>query len=148
MEIKTRDFGTVEAQESDLLTFKAPIYGFEDYSRFLMLFDDEIGDGYCWLQSAEDAQVCFILANVSAAADFAPEGYRPVFPPECEKLLGAGEKETWLVMVAAENFEDSTVNLKSPIAVNSAAMTAGQFILEESYPIRYPLFLKKECAGC
>jgi len=48
----------------------------------------------------------------------------------------------WLVMVVAEDFKESTVNLKSPIIVNLDERRAAQFIAEEDYTIRYKLFEK------
>ena len=46
----------------------------------------------------------------------------------------------WLVMVVADNFGESTVNLKSPIIVNLDERRAAQMIAEEDYTIRYRLF--------
>ena len=65
LKILTRDFGEVEISEDDVITFIEPIFGFKDYSRFAVLTEESIGLDFAWLQSVEDASVCFILVNPS-----------------------------------------------------------------------------------
>ncbi len=60
MQIETRDFGRAEINEKDIITFVKPILGFEEYTRFVMLIDDEI-TGFAWLQSVEEKELCFII---------------------------------------------------------------------------------------
>ena len=50
----------------------------------------------------------------------------------------------WLMASIREPFSESTVNLKSPIVVNPQRHLAAQFILEEDFPIRYPLFREEK----
>ena len=35
MKLSTRDFGVVEVEESEIVTFTGPIFGFESYRRFV-----------------------------------------------------------------------------------------------------------------
>ena len=42
-----------------------------------------------------------------------------------------------------EDYKDTTVNLKSPILVNSEKMLAVQTIAAENYPIKFPIFKKE-----
>lgn len=135
MNILTRDFGEVEITEEDIITFDEKIYGFEEYSKFIMLYDDEFNGEYVWLQSIEESNLCFIMANPALIPD-----YKPNFLPEAEKILGEGNYEYWVMMVVAENIKDSTVNLKSPVIINLDTKKAMQLILEDSLPIRYNLF--------
>lgn len=145
MKIMTRDFGEIDVQEQDLITFSAPIFGFEHLTKFAVLMDDALDGEFVWLQSAEDSSVCFVLA---ASTKLIP-GYAPQLPDEVEKTLGGGTYELWNVMVVAEDFKLSTVNLKSPIIFNLSANTAMQVILEDTFPIRHPMFQsEKEGAVC
>jgi flagellar assembly factor FliW len=41
--------------------------------------------------------------------------------------------------VLREEFANSTINLKSPVLIDSETRYAAQVILEEDYPIRAPL---------
>ena len=139
MKLLTRDFGEVEVKEEDIFTFDERIYGFEDYSRFIMLYDDEFSGEYVWLQSAEEPGLCFIIANPSLIPD-----YKPDFMEEAAKTLGNGTFEYWVMMVVRDNIIDSTVNLKRPLIINLETRKGMQLILEQDFPVRYSLFKGKE----
>lgn len=135
MNIQTRDFGEIEITENDIITFDEKIYGFEEYSNFVMLYDDEFNGEYVWLQSTEEPGLCFIMANPVLVSD-----YKPNYQKEAEKFLGKGNLEHWLMMVVKEDIKESTVNLKSPVIINPDNHKAMQLILEETYPVKYYLF--------
>ncbi len=137
MTIETRDFGSMELDESAVVEFRAPIFGFEALSRFVLLSDDEAGPGLSWLQSLEEADTCFILLD----PDEIGLDYRPEFPPETMEALGAGERPiVRVIAVVPRDFHDTTVNLKSPILINPQKQWAAQVILDADYPIRMRLF--------
>lgn len=140
MKLNTRDFGEIEIDEKDLITFKSPIYGFEQYKRFAFLYHKEISEHFIWLQSVEEQALCFVLVEPELVSDH----YRPVLPPEMARLLGEGDCMCWLMASIREPFSKSTVNLKSPIVVNPERHLAAQLILEEDLPIRYPLFREEK----
>lgn len=132
---KTRDFGEREIPDSKVIIFKQPIFGFEDYTRYTLIFDEEIGEQIVWLQSLEEPSLCFLLFDPSTFNDF----YKPEISEEDEKLLGAGEYACWTVLALKEDFNDSTVNLKSPVILNTSSGIAAQIILDQDYPVRYPI---------
>ena len=139
MNVLTRDFGEIEANEKDIISFKEKIFGFEDYSDFVMLFDEEVGNSFGWLQSVEEPEVCFLVAN----PDLLSVEYTPSVSDQTVKALGGEFNEVWLVMTAGECLENSTVNMKSPVIINSANGFAAQVILEEDYEIRHRIFGKE-----
>ena len=139
LKILTRDFGEVEISEDDVITFIEPIFGFKDYSRFAVLTEESIGLDFAWLQSVEDASVCFILVNPSTVVG----QYNPVLPTRVAELIETDEPMFWLVAVLRDTLEKSTVNLKSPIVINPVSKSAAQVILEDDLPIRYPLMGSK-----
>ena len=57
MNIETRDFGIVEIKDNNIITFKQPIYGFEEYTQYVLVTDSNMGNGICWLQSIEQKSV-------------------------------------------------------------------------------------------
>ena len=137
MTITTRDFGTLELDENEIVTFRTPIYGFEWLTRYVLLSDDEAGAGLMWLQSTESPDVCFVLLD--------PEeiglAYAPELPAEALATLGAQDGlAIRLVAVIPDDFRNATVNLKSPIVINPQNKTAAQVILEADFPIRMRLF--------
>ena len=146
MQLSTRDFGTVEVNDSDIIEFTQPMFGFDEYRKYVMLCDEEIGSQFAWLQSADDPELCFLLAD----PDLAKPGYRDVIPQKTLSELGKGAAfECWVVMVVPEeNFSDATVNLKSPVLINTQTRQAAQIILEQDYPIRCPLNRKDANPSC
>ena len=100
-----------------------------------MLYDDEFSGEYVWLQSTEEPELRFIMANPEIISD-----YKPDFKEEAQKTLGNGDCEYWVMMVVNEDIKQTTVNLKSPVIINLENHKAMQLILEESYPVKYYLF--------
>lgn len=135
MKLLTRDLGEIEIDEKDIVTFTGPIFGFEQYRRFVFLYREEIVENFIWLQSVEEPELCFILVQ----PDLITDHYRPQLPPEAKTLLGDGGWMCWLIVSLREPFQDSTVNLRSPIVVNPEEHKAAQFVLEGNLPIRHPL---------
>ena len=48
-----------------------------------------------------------------------------------------------VLAVVPEEYKDTTVNLKSPIMINTEKMLAVQTIAAENYPIKFPIFKKE-----
>lgn len=136
MKVNTKFFGEIEVSEKDIITFDQPVFGFEDKKRYVFMMDDSLSGEFIWLQCIDDSTLCFVLANPNTLN----ENYSPTFSEEISSVIGKGTYEMWLVMVVADNFGESTVNLKSPIIVNLDERRAAQMIAEEDYTIRYRLF--------
>ncbi len=136
MKLLTRDFGKIEVDEKDIVTFTGPIFGFEKYHRFAFLYHEEISEHFIWLQSVDEPNLCFLLVEPQLVSHH----YRPELPEDAVRLLEDGEWMCYLLVSIREPFQSSTVNLKSPIVVNPEKRQAAQFILDEELPIRHPLF--------
>lgn len=139
MQIETRDFGLIHIIETSIITFKEPIFGFEEYTAYVLISDGNMGNGICWLQSVEEKSVCFILINpLEVCKDYAPVVMQNVL----FTLQAAPEDELdcWAIMVVGSDFRASTANLKSPILINHKTKSAMQVILDQDYPIRKGIF--------
>ena len=142
MTIETRDFGSMELDESAVLEFRVPIFGFEDLRRFVLLSDDEAGPGLLWLQSLEEKDTCFVLLD----PDSMGLDYTPQIQPEAAQLLQLEQGDgviTRVIAVVPQDFRQTTVNLKSPVFINQKKQLAAQVILEADYPIRMQLFAEE-----
>ena len=140
MKINTRDFGFIDANEKDIITFVKPILGFEEYTKFIMLMDDEIGNGFSWLQSVEEPQLCFVMAN----PELLETVYNPSVPDDVLETMGGEITEKWLMAVIKDDIKDTSVNLKSPVVINTNNFTGAQIVSEDDLPIRFGLFSGKE----
>lgn len=147
MKIETRDFGILEIEERHIINFPQPIFGFEEYSRFVLINDSNMGNGICWLQSVEERQVCFIMLNPLEIK----RDYLPAVSDEVLDQLKAepeDELDCWVLLVIGETFKQSTANLKSPIFVNHRENLGMQVILDQDYSIRQPIFPEGEVGSC
>lgn len=133
MKLETRDFGEVEVDAEDIISFEQPIFAFEEYKEYVMLYDQG-NSQIVWLQSTQEKDLCFILVDPAVVI----EGYAPSLPRDLSRKIGDGPTMMWLIMVVAADFRDSTVNLKSPVVINPQSKRAAQIISEDSLPIRYP----------
>lgn len=142
MTIKTRDFGEQVISEDKILNFPNGIFAFENEHRFIM-FSPLGEDVYpAWLQSVDNESLCFIVFDPEQIA----ENYSVTIDEECLSAVQLGEntKPYFLVLaVVPGEYKETTVNLKSPIVINSDKMLAAQTIAAESYPIKFPIFKKE-----
>ncbi len=124
---------------SEVIEFEEGLYGFESYKKFLPLPLVEENDNFLNLVSLEDSSVEFLVMNpFSFLEDYTPE----ITKEDKEKLQVKDSKDLsfYVICVMREELEDSTVNLKCPIAVNVANRKAMQIILQtEKYHFRHEL---------
>jgi len=135
MKYMTRDFGEIEIKENDILTFTQPLFGFEEYKTFALIYNPEIGDSMAWLQSLDNPSLCFILFDPSPLSSF----FTPQLPKSVEKILGKGEYICWALCAIPDDIRKITVNLKSPVFINPLTQKVAQIMLDQNYPIRFPL---------
>lgn len=143
MLINTRDFGEIDISPDEVISFPNGIYAFEDDHRFVLISPCGENKYPMWLQSLDNENLCFIVFD---PRDFAAD-YSVTPDSEALEALGAenGFAPDYLVIaVIPDEYVNTTVNMKSPIVVNSEKRTAVQIIAQESYPIKYPAFKKEE----
>ena len=63
MKYKTRDFGEIDLLPDRVLEFVQPILGYEQYTQYTLLYDEEIGTGNRYTYSLEEPGLCFLLAD-------------------------------------------------------------------------------------
>ena len=139
MKVETRDFGVIEIDEKDVISFVSPIYGFDQYRKFVIINDISIGTDIMWLQSIDNKDICFVVVSPFVVI----EDYNPTISVDQVSMLEPESDEELsyaTIAVIPKKLEDATVNLKSPIVINNKNKKAMQIILEDEYPIRYNLY--------
>lgn len=147
MDINTQYFGTISCSEEELIHFPDGFFGFADLRDYVPLAFQDGSDALICLQSVEECNVSFILMNPFLLyAD-----YSPVLPEEDKTLItGLPDEDAvsyYVICVIHDSMDESTVNLKCPIAVNTKTREARQVILDNPlYKFRHPIrdFVKKE----
>jgi flagellar assembly factor FliW len=126
--IESDQLGSVDIDESKILTFPGGLLGFPDIERFAVV-DAGDGDTYFWLQSVDDPQLAFLAAVPWA---FFPD-YEPVLSDadqEALDLTTAADATLFCLLTITE--EAVTANLLGPLVVNSRTREGRQVVLGDS----------------
>jgi flagellar assembly factor FliW len=142
MLVKTKHFGEINLDEDKILYFENGIFGFEEYKKYTILFDDEGGErpDISWLQSLDEPALAIPVIN--------PLIVRPEYNPEVDdeylKPLGELTEENVVVLVSItvpEVIEHITANLKAPFIINSDDKKGAQIVVENpDYEIKYSFY--------
>lgn len=143
MNIITRDFGEVEIEKESIISFPNGIFAFEDLKSFVLLSPLGEDENPMWLQCTESGEPCFIVYEINKLV----QDYNPALSDEDKKNIGYedGDRYQFLaIAVVHDDYKKTTVNLKSPIVLNTTKSIAAQIIVDEDYQLRFPIFEKGE----
>lgn len=141
--VNTRDFGEIEVNETDIISFPNGLFAFEDMKEFILITPKGEDEFPMWLQSVESSDLCFIV--------FDPQKIFDTFQPRLDrntlsllKIDDISKARFLSIAVIYDDYMKTTINLKSPIIINAEKLIGAQIILDESYPFKYPLFSEVE----
>ncbi|MGY6499354.1 MAG: flagellar assembly protein FliW [Acidimicrobiales bacterium] len=136
MLIDSDRLGSVDVDDSKVITFDDGLLGFPDARRFALI-DASDDATYFWLQAIDDPQLAF-LAVVPWA--FYPD-YEPEVPdPDQERLAIDDPSQALVFCLLTIADEMITANLLGPLVVNAATRSGRQIVLANSeYSARVPL---------
>lgn len=150
MKLLTTRFGTVEVPDKDVLFFSLGVLGFPEVRRYVML-DHGRNTPLKWLQAVDKPELAFPMVP---ATDLVEDYHITVSPDDLAALAMESTDELLaFVILTIPNAapERTTANLKAPIVMNPTTHLARQVLVEQDYPIRYPLPVAQpatvECAG-
>ncbi|MCL2175421.1 MAG: flagellar assembly protein FliW [Treponema sp.] len=130
MQVETKAFGTIEVEDKRKIIIPHGLYGFEDYSEYVIIPDEEHPPFY-WLQSIKETEIAFILIDPFLFR----KDYEVNVTPEEEAEVGLTESDDALIFVIVTIPQDGspmTANLQGPIVINEKNMKGMQTILSES----------------
>jgi len=139
MQIETVRFGLVDVDDKKIILFENGIPGLEEYRKYALLQFEE-SYPIIWLQSIEDGAICLPVLDTFAVLagyvfDIDEQDVREL------KLNGPEELHVVSVLVIPDDIQRMTVNLASPIIINTASGNAKQIMLNGSdYNVRAPIF--------
>lgn len=134
--VKTR-FGEFDADPRDVLQFPDGLPGFEQCRRFVVLSSMTMAPLQC-LHAVDGVPATFLAVDPRLVLP----RYRCVLSPGDLARLGATEQTLllWLALVAVDDREEATVNLRAPVVINPKRMIGFQVVPSNSlYPLRHPL---------
>lgn len=142
MRIATDYMGDIEYNEKEMISFPEGLFGFENHRNFIIVGELNQEFPFVWLQSTEDSSVVFILTDPFLFTD----NYDFKLSDENLAKLKASKTEDiniYSTVVIPMESRKTTINLKSPIIINSNKRIGIQAILEEDYPYKHTIFNKE-----
>ena len=143
MEIMTRDFGKIEIAQSDIISFKSGLPGFENLEEFILLpLADE--SPFIIMQSVKNPDVAFVTVEPGNLIS----DYEFEISDKVEKSLKIESVSSLLILniiTLKDNIENSTANLSAPIVINLEENLGRQVILDDQrYNVRFKIFAAQE----
>lgn len=115
MQIQTKPYGLIDADERQVIRFPFGILGFENLKRYVLI--DAKEQPFYWLQSLEVPEIAFILIN--------PYLFRPDYSVEVDhadleeiNLERPEDALIFAIVTIPDNQARMTANLQGPIIVN------------------------------
>lgn len=144
MQLNTRHFGIIEIEESDILSFKEGLPGFEYIKKFMLIKPEDAKSPFLWLQSVDHPEFTFVVVDPFKVK----EDYTIDVPDSDIAALGIEDPAEILVfciVVIPEDVSKMTANLKGPVIINTKLRKGKQVLLENSpYSIRHFLIEQPE----
>lgn len=139
MLINTAVFGPLEVDAEYVFHMPDGLLGFDGIHRYALITKQDDDVTLMWFQAVDSNVPCFVVFN----PDEIVNGYRPEVEASDLRALGCdhpGDLSYLVIAVVPEDITKTTVNLKSPIAINHREKIARQVILSnKDYPIKFPL---------
>ena len=140
--IETVQLGELSYTDENIYHFSEGLYGFEDLKNFILVSSGE-DSLFFYLQSIEDANITFIIANPFvldkdynlniASADY-----------ESIDLKSQETAEAWVIITMSKNIEDITANFLGPLLINPDNRKGKQVIsLNSDYTTKHKILIKK-----
>ncbi len=125
--IETTRFGTVEVDDSRIISFPSGLLGFSSYRRFVLLQPDDDGVFY-WLQCVEAADLAFVVTDPSL---WVPDYKANIRREQMEELGMTEIDDAQVLAIVNKRDETLTLNLQGPVVINIGNCTAMQLVLAD-----------------
>lgn len=141
MVVETKCFGTVEIDDSKIITFEGGILGFENYQKYTLIYDSvKNKKTIMWLQSVEEKSLALPVIDPMIVDD----KYSPVVEDSLLDAIGGVDENNMLiltVLTVPSDITKMTVNLKAPVVINTDTCKGVQLVAEnEDYKVRQPVY--------
>lgn len=131
--------GPLEIRADTVITFPAGLPGFASLRNFALVETQR--DDLVWLQSVDDAELTFLLADPFAVVS----GFEVELPAADLAAIGGPENGPALLVltvVQLEGGQPSSANLQSPIVIDRERRVGRQVVLPDSrYGMHHPIVL-------
>jgi len=129
VKVTTLQFGEIEVNQEEFLTFPEGLLGFSHLKTFTLLESPDVRP-FVWLQSIEDTSLAFVVVDPLLLL----ENYQvQVHPEDIEdlELPDPGDAKVLAIVVVPSDPRMATMNLKGPLVINPANRRGKQIVLPD-----------------
>ncbi len=126
MELQTR-FGKVKLSADEILFFPRPLYGLEEYRRFVLLNDARFTP-FLWLVSVDEPYISLPLANPWR---FFPDYNLYLSSEFLDEIKASTESDLEVYCVVCKEDGGLGLNLAAPVIIQSKSKLGGQVVLDD-----------------
>jgi len=139
VKINTTRFGELEVDNTDIITFKDGLLGFEQLKKFFIV---DPGDQtlILWIQSVDDASTAFPMIEPKI---FMPDYSVKLLPAELTSLSleNLNDASIYTILTIPQVVTEMSANMKAPIVINNKTKIARQIVLQNSkLEVRYEMY--------
>jgi flagellar assembly factor FliW len=145
--MQTTRFGTVEIDDSQIITLPTGLLGFSMERHFVLLNDEGEGSPFQWLHSVDTPDLAFVVIDPQFAF---PEYAVTLTEDHLRRLEAASLEELTVrcIITMARELTGITVNLQGPLLFNMPKRLGLQLVIPDGkYSTRQPLFGDKQAAA-
>jgi len=142
MKANTKIFGEIEIEEGKIIVMEKGMIGFPELQKFTLIFNTEREnpkETIMWLQSMDDGDIAFpVIIPTIIEPNYLPDVNEELLSP-----LGDLTPDNTFILVTVtvpKEIEKLTCNLQAPIIINIDNNRGAQVIVDNDYPIRFPIY--------
>ncbi|UCB51783.1 MAG: flagellar assembly protein FliW [Candidatus Zixiibacteriota bacterium] len=130
MKFVATKFGELDFEENEIIVLPKGILGFSQLTRYILLEKEGSGP-FKWLQSVEDPNVAFVIAD---PLNFFPNYKLEIDEKELEELKYANSKDliTYVIVTVPQDASLASADLLGPLVINPKRQLAKQAVMSNS----------------
>ncbi|MGB7062442.1 MAG: flagellar assembly protein FliW [Candidatus Zixiibacteriota bacterium] len=130
MKFVATKFGEIDFEENEIIVLPKGILGFSQLTRYILLEKEGSGP-FKWLQSVEDPNVAFVIAD---PLNFFPNYKLEINEKELEELNYTNSKDliTYVIVTVPQDASLASADLLGPLVINSKKRLAKQAVMSNT----------------
>ncbi len=142
MQFNTKNFGNIDIDEKNIITFDAPLSGLPNSSRFTVIKqDDDLL--FFWLQSLDEKDVCLCMMDIfKVMPEYNPEIAEFKLMALSNSEVNLDDLKTYNIVIIPDDIKNMTANLLAPIVINNKTNKGAQIITNNDNELSFKIFDK------
>ncbi len=140
MKLNTKNFGNIEIDEKNIITFDTPLSGLSNSKKYIIIKQDD-DELFFWLQSLDENDICLCMLDVfKVLPEYNPEIAEFKLMAISDSKVSLDDIKTYNLVVIPDDIQNMTVNLLAPIVINNKTNKGAQIITNNDNELSFKIF--------